>query len=530
MISLALFKLIAMSNKLIIMSKVRTIIRFYTEGVSKQSIGERTGLPRNSVKKYIRLFLACGKSMDAIEAMNDTELEQMFLDMVPRHHIEDDPRYKALEAFFPSMEKALKIRGNTKESQWRLYIAQNPDGYRLSQFKRYYLLWLKVRNPVMHIEHKAGEKMYVDYAGEKLHVKDPEILDTIEAEVFVAVLGASQLTYVEASYSQQKEDFIKSCENALHYFQGVPNAIVTDNLKSAVTRSNRYEPTLNEAFRDFVSHYAMAALPAAPYKPKHKALVEGAVKLIYRSIYSVLKGNAYQSIEELNMAIRGALEEHNNRPMKGRPYSRRQLFEETERNTLNPLPEKKYELKHRYIATVMKNNYVCLAEDKHYYSIPYRFIGKKVTLLYSESEVEVYHRYERIAVHKRNRHPFGHTTVNDHLASQHRFLSDWNPDKFIERGEEVGPQTKEYIIQLLNTKQHPEQTYRSCQGVLSFAARVGKERLEKACQRALQYGDYGYHTIRTILERGLDKNTDDEPKDDQSVPPHKNIRGKNYYK
>ena len=161
-------------------------------------------------------------------------------------------------------------------------------------------------------------------------------------------------------------------------------------------------------------------------------------------------------MEELNKAIRDALEEHNNRPMKGRPYSRRQLFEDTERNTLNPLPEKKYELKHRYIATVMKNNYVCLAEDKHYYSIPYRFIGKKVTLLYSESEVEVYHRYERIAVHKRNRHPFGHTTVNDHLASQHRFMSDWNPDKFIERGEEVGPQTKEYIIQLLNTKQHLE--------------------------------------------------------------------------
>jgi transposase len=147
--------------------------------------------------------------MDAIEAMNDTELEQMFLDMVPRNHIEDDPRFKSLEAFFPILEKALKSRENTKEAQWRQYIAQNPDGYRLSQFKRYYLLWLKVRNPVMHIEHKAGEKVYVDYAGEKLQVKDPEILDTIEAEVFVAVLGASQLTYVEASYSQKKEDFIK---------------------------------------------------------------------------------------------------------------------------------------------------------------------------------------------------------------------------------------------------------------------------------------------------------------------------------
>ena len=512
------------------MSKVRSIIRLYTEGVSKQSIGERTGLPRNSVKKYIRLFLASGKSPEEIQLMSDTELEQMFLDMVPRNHIENDLRYQSLEAFFPTMEKALKIRGNTKEKLWEQYFEQYPAGYRFSQFKHYYLLWKKVRNPVMHIEHKAGEKMYVDYAGEKLKVLDPETLDITEVEVFVAILGASQLTYVEASYTQQKEDFINSCENALHYFGGVPNAIVTDNLKSAVTKSNRYEPTLNEAFRDFVSYYSMAALPAAPYKPKHKALVEGAVKIIYRSIYSVLKGNVYSCIEVLNGAIREALEAHNNRPLTGRPFSRRQLFEDTERHFLHPLPEKRYELKRRYIASVMKNNYVCLAEDKHYYSVPYHFIGKKVTLLYSQSEVEIYHRYERIAVHKRNRHLFGHTTITDHLASQHRFMSDWNPDKFIERAAEVGPQTKEYIIQLLNARQHPEQTYRSCQGVLSFSVRAGKERLNNACHRALQYGDYSYQTIRVILEKGLDRNVDDQQHVDQSMPPHLNIRGKNYYR
>jgi len=262
------------------MSKVRNIIRLYTEGVSKQSIGERTGLPRNSVKKYIRLFLASGKSLEEVEQMSDTELEQMFLDMAPRYHIEDDPRYQSLEAFFPTMEKALKNRENTKEKLWQQYIVLYPDGYRYSQFKHYYLLWKKVRNPVMHIEHKAGEKMYVDYAGEKLQVLDPELLDIVEVEVFVAILGASQLTYVEASYSQQKEDFINSCENALHYFGGVPNAIVTDNLKSAVTKSNRYEPTLNEAFRDFVSHSAMAALPVTRYKPKPKGLVRGDRKTI----------------------------------------------------------------------------------------------------------------------------------------------------------------------------------------------------------------------------------------------------------
>ena len=259
----------------------------------------------------------------------------------------------------------------------------------------------------------------------------------------------------------------------MYYFGGVPNAIITDNLKSAVIKSSRYEPTLNEAFRDFVGHYTMAALPAAPYKPKYKALVEGAVKIIYRTIYGSVNEKVYSSIELLNCSIRTALEEHNNRLLTNRPYSRRELFEEIERGTLNSLPQRKYEIKRRNLATVMKNNYVCLAEDKHYYSVPYRFIGKKVTMLYTQNE---------------------------------------------------------YIIGLLGIKQHPEQSSRSCQGVLSFAARAGKERLNNACKRALQYGDFGYHTIRTILEKGLDFNTESELSEDKTLPSHNNIRGKNYYK
>ena len=165
------------------MSKVRNIINLYTSGVSKQSIGERTGLPRNSVKKYIRLFLASGKSPGDLELMSDTELEQFFMDMVPRYHIEDDPRYKSLLEFYPAMERALKSRENTKEKQWEQYIILHPDGYRISQFKRYYLKWLKMRNPVMHMEHKAGEKMYVDYAGQKLQIVDPESGENIPVEV-----------------------------------------------------------------------------------------------------------------------------------------------------------------------------------------------------------------------------------------------------------------------------------------------------------------------------------------------------------
>jgi len=193
------------------MSKVRNIVKLYTEGVSKQSIGERTELPRNSVKKYIRLFLASGETLESLEQMSDTKLEQMFLAMTSKPHVEDDPRYKAMVEFFPGMEKALKHRENTKEKLWQQYITKYPDGYRVSQFKDYYLKWMKVTNPVMHIEYKAGEKVYVDFAGEKLEVLDTETGETVPVEVFVAVLGASQLTYIEATRTQQKEDFIAAC-------------------------------------------------------------------------------------------------------------------------------------------------------------------------------------------------------------------------------------------------------------------------------------------------------------------------------
>lgn len=519
-----------MSNKLISMSKVRNLLRLYTEGVSKTAISERLSLPLNTVKKYIRLFLACNKPPEELNIMSDGELEQFFLDMVPRSNLDDDPKYIGLKSFFPSVEKALKNRGATKEQLWKQYKENNPDGYGLSQFKHYYRLWQKINNPVMHIEHKAGDKMYVDYAGEKLKMVDPKTGELIDLEVFVAVLGGSQLTYVEATRTQQTEDFISSCENALQYFGGSPLAIVTDNLKAAVIKSSKYEPVLNDAFRDFASHYTMAVLPCGPYKPTHKALVEGAVKIIYRAIYGTVRSKVFSSLETINKAIQEALEIFNKRLLSGRPFSRRQLFDETEAIALQPLPLRRYEIRRRKVVTVMKNNFVYLSEDKHYYSVPYRYIGKKVTILYNQSLVEIYHRHDRIAIHDRDRRPYKYTPVDDHMASKHRYITDWNPDMFIQKATTVGEPCREYIIGIINSRQHPEQAYRSCQGILSFAVRAGHERLNNACKRALQYGDYSYHTIRIILEKGYDRDVPSQDPNLPDVPPHDNIRGPKYFK
>jgi transposase len=508
------------------MNKVKQILQWYTEGVPKLQISLKAGVSRNSVKSYIRQFIAMDKSLEEILCLKDSELEQLFLFKVVK---EPEQRLKELIAFFPEVDKALKKKGNTLHKLWKDYLKTNPDGFKHTQFNEHYRQWSKRTIATMHIDHKVGDKMYVDYAGEKLQIIDPDTGEVCKVEVFVAILGASQLTYVEATMTQRKEDFIGACENALHYFGGAPQAIVPDNLKSAVIKSNKYEPTLNESFRDFVEHYKMTALPAGPYKPRHKALVEGAVKIIYQVIYTIIREKDFTSIDALNNAIWVLLDIHNNNPLRGRPYSRRQMFEEIERSVLQPLSVYRYELKNKRIATVSKNNYVCLGEDKHYYSVPYHFIGKKVSILYSQSKVDIYYRYEHIATHKRNRRPFMFTTVEDHLATKHKFQSDWTPEKFLERAKVIGEQTEKYITEILMRRQHPEQAYKTCQGILNYAAKVGNERLNAACHRANFYEDYSYKTILAILDKHLDSVPIDPDNDRVPMPNHGNIRGNTYY-
>lgn len=359
---------------------------------------------------------------------------------------------------------------------------------------------------------------------------DADSGEILSVEVFVAILPCSQLTYVEAVMSQRKEDQITACENTLHYIGGTPLAIVPDNLKAAVTRSSRYEAALNDDFASFAEHYGCVVMPARTYKPRDKGLVEGAVKLIYSSIYPHQEGRVFHDLPTLNAAIRVALEIHNSTPFVGRNYSRREQFEEIERPTLGKLNPIRYELRKSTVLTVMKDGHVRLSQDAHYYSVPCRYIGKKVKVTYTSTEVDIYSNYTCIASHKRSYARFKYTTVDEHRPANHRYCSDWNPEKFISEAAAIHKDVADYITKVLEYKTYPEQAYKSCAGILNFARGVGAKRLINVCRWADSYGLYNYPAIEKILN-----NRQDElplPEDDavlQDMPQHENIRGKEYF-
>lgn len=514
-----------MANKLTDMSKVRKVIQLYNQGNSKLFISKYLSLSRNTVKKYIALYQLLDLNIEDINQKSDAALEDLFSNSSTQSI---SPKLKAVYKFFPHMEKQLKKTGVTKQLMWEEYFKKHPDGLKSSQFCEHYLRWSKKVNPVMHMNHKAGDKMFVDYAGKTLQLVDKKTKEVTEVQFFIAILGASQYTYAEATLSQKKEDFIASIENALHFYKGVPAAIVPDNLKSAVIKSNRYEPTLNETFLDFAEHYGTTILPARAYKPRDKSLVEGAVRILYQRIYTVLQAKTFHSLKELNEAIWSELAAHNDKKLTGRPYSRLQLFKEIEQDKLSPLTIERYEIKNLAFATVMQNGHVALSKDKHYYSVPYQYIRKKVKIMYTNNKVEIYYKYNRIALHKRDFISHNYTTVKEHMASTHQFITEWTPQRFINWGASIDETVKMFIANLLEKKQHPEQAYKSCMGVLSFAKKVGNERLINACKRALDYNIYNYKIIQKILEKGLDMYMD-EGNEEQELPEHHNIRGKNYY-
>lgn len=514
-----------MANKTIRMTILRQIIRLKAEKHSQRAITRYLGIARNTIAKYLGLIQASGLDCTELLGLSDEDLEELF-STDPKGPVRQDS-FEKLESKFPYFETELKKVGVTKLMLWSEYKTENPNGYGYSQFNHYFKQWLKGKDISMHFEHKVGDKVFVDFTGKRLEIVDRETGEIKQVQVFVAILGASQLTYVQATYSQRKEDFLGALENAFTYFGGIPKAIVIDNLKSGVSKSDRYEPEINETFLDFAVHYNTTVLPTRAAKPRDKALVESAVTIVYRRIFAPLRNQVFQSLEELNQAIRIQLDAHNDTPFQGKDHSRRDTFNQIEKEVLYPLPPSRYEFKQFKVLTVQKNAHIFLHEDKHYYSVPYKYTGEKVKVAYSSSVVEIYYNNTRLAFHSRDRSPYKYTTVKNHMPSAHQFVSEWNPEKFIAWAESIGKSTAQLIRGILDTKSHPEQAYKSCVGILSYAKKVGYIRLENACQRALEYNAYNYKTVKRILDNGMESIELNEPQ--FNLPFHQNIRGSNYY-
>jgi transposase len=514
-----------MSNNFIHMNKLRQILKMYSQGLSKLSISDTIGTSRNTVKSYIKTFEKLGKTFEELNALSDADLNSLFKRQVT---VRQEEELKELFDFFPTAEKKLARRGVSVFDLCKEYIITYPEGLGRTAFYRHYATYKKRVSPSMHIDHKAGDKIFIDFAGETYPYADAVTGEVKQAQIFLSILGASQLTYIEAIESQQVDDLIICCIHSLEYFGGAPLAIVPDNLKSAVTKSHRYEPRINENFDCFARHYGMAVVPARAYKPKDKALVENAVKISYQRVLKNL-GNDIIPLAELNVRMRLLLEEHNNTPLTNRDYSRRERFEELERSALQALPLLPYELRKQVKVTVLKTGHIMLNVDKHYYSAPYTYIGKKVKVLYSKSYIEIFHKYEKIAEHHRLKGKGSYTTIADHMATSHKVIMEWTPEKFMKEAAGIHPDVEFYIAQVLLKKSHPEQAYRSCNGILSYAKRKGNDVLISACQHAHYLGRYSFKAIENIILGGLDKL---EWKEDASpaMPNHENIRGENYYK
>jgi len=517
-----------MAGKPIETNMIKQVLRLREQGKGIKEIARILDISKNTVKRYLRQIES--KSLDINELLNKSDESLAYI--ITEKASEGEDKYAVLEKLFPSINGELGKTGFTLHHIWCRYKTAHPEGYQYSQFCYYFQKYRESKQAVMHFEHEPGDKLFLDYAGKKLFYAQQGTGELTECEFFVAVLGYSQYTYAEASLSQRKEDFIASVQNALHYYGGVPAVLITDNLKSAVDKSCRYDPCLNEDFLDMANHYQCAVMPARSRKPRDKSLVENHVRILYTRVFAELSSMTFFSLKDLNQAIFSCIEKHNCMLFQGKDYSRKQAFEEVERSVLHALPCDRFEIKKTNLVTVMKNAHVQLREDKHYYSIPYRYIGEKVKLSYTSKDVSIYLKGERIACHLRNTKQYKYTTIADHLPSHHRFVSEWNPERFISWAGKIHNDVKTFIEGILSQQVYPEKLYRACVGVLSLDKKAGRERLVKACQMGIQMNTYNYGFISRIINNGTDKllpQSDSENMTSQ-LPEHENLRGEDYYK
>ncbi len=505
------------------MRKIREVLRLsLADGLSRRQVGLATGLPYTTVADHLARARAAGLGWPLPDGLDDAALEARLFSSAalppgPARPLPD----------WADVHRELRRKGVTLQLLWFEYKERHPDGYQYTQFVERYRRWARQLDVVMRHEHRAGEKLFVDYPGQTLPITDPETGQISPAQLFVAVLGASSYTYATATASQALPDWIRSHVDAFEFFGGVPAIIVPDNLRSGVTRADRYEPEINRTYAELAAHYGCAIIPARPYKPRDKAKVEAGVLVAERWILAALRDRTFFSLAEANGAIRERLAWLNERPFKKLPGSRASHFAELDRAALRPLPARRFEYATWKTATVNIDYHVEV--DRHWYSVPYQLVGQKADVRLAATTVEVFVRGRRVASHLRSTKPGRHTTEPDHMPESHRRHLEWSPGRIVRWASQTGPATGALVAAILASRPHPEQGYRSCLGILRLGRRYGPERLEAAAARALAIRALSYRSVESILRTSLDRQPLPDAAPAGPARRHANVRGGTYY-
>jgi transposase len=455
--------------------------------------------------------------------LGDEKLEQL-LYLPPRNRAPDEVH----KINWTHVHKEMRRKGVTRELLWHEYKEQHSDGISYSRFCDLYRQWTKEIDYCMRQTYKAGEKMLVDYAGLTMPIiNDINTGEVFEAQIFVSVLGASDYIFAEATASQSLPDWIGSHCRAFNFYGGVPEILIPDNLKAGVSKAHRYEPDLNPTYADMAQHYGIAVIPTRVAEPRDKAKAEQAVQHVERQILAKLRNRRFFSLQELNEAIMLLLEEVNNKPFQKLPGSRKSQFETLEKAMLKPLPQQPYVFAEWKKAKPGIDYHVAL--DNHYYSVPYTLIKKELAIRYTVITVEVFYKNKRVASHRRS-YTSGHTTLIEHMPKAHSEYVKWTPDRIISWAKKNGDATSKLTEKIIATREHPQQAFRSCIGIIRLAKSYGENRLEKACHRALAIGAYSYKSVQSILKNNLDQQPIFTNQQNQITEKnHEYVRGKDYF-
>jgi transposase len=503
------------------MRKIRDVLRLSAAGMSKRQIAASLGVSATAAGDCIRRARRAGLGWPLPEGLKDEALEAR-LYPPPTAAAKD----RRPQPDWAAVYRELRRPGVTLQLLWEEHRAANPDGYGYSRYCELFRAWEARLSPTMRQSHVAGERLFVDYAGTTLEVIDGATGEVKTAQLFVAALGASSLTYAEATWTQGLSDWIGSHTRAFAFIGGVPAMVVSDNLRSGVTKACFYEPAVNRTYAEMAAHYNTAIVPARPYRARDKAKVEVAVQIATRFIIAKLRNRQFFLLTALNAAIAELVAQINNRMSRHLGASRRALFEDVERSALKRLPAEPYVFAEWKECRVGLDYHVEI--DKHYYSAPHQLLREKVWARITARTVEVFHRGQRVAAHVRSSANRKHTTVREHMPSSHRRYADWTPERLKRQAGEIGRNAAALVEIILRERAHPEQGFRACLGILRLAKTFGRERLEAACERALEIGARSYSSVNSILNNNLDRRRPATPADGPAIV-HDNIRGPTYF-